>query len=57
MRDLALGVDAGVGSAGDDAGDRLAGIQVGGGLLEHFLDGQAVDLTLPADEWGAVVFQ
>ena len=50
MGDLALGVDACIGSAGDDAGDRLAAIQAGGGLFQQFLNGQAVDLTLPADE-------
>jgi hypothetical protein len=57
MRDLTLGVDSRIGPAGDDAGDGLAAVQVGGGLFEHRLDGQAVDLALPADEWGAVVFK
>ena len=34
-----------------------AAVEVGGGLFEHVLDGEAVGLTLPADEWGAVIFQ
>ena len=55
--DLAFGVDSGVGSAGDDAGDGGAVVEVGGGLFEDRLDGQASDLALPPDERGAVVFK
>jgi hypothetical protein len=57
LRDLALGVHAGVGAAGGDGGGRGAAVQMGGGGLDHRLDGEAVLLALPADEGRAVVFQ
>ena len=52
---LAVGVHAGVGAAGGNAGDRLIAVQLGGGGFEDGLDGQADPLSLPADEGGAVV--
>ena len=57
MGDLTLGMDARVGPAGDDAGDRCATVEMRSGLFENRLDGQAVDLALPADEGRAVVFE
>lgn len=54
MGDLARGVDAQeVGSSGDDTGDGLAGVEAGGGRLQHLLHGKPGDLALPADERGA----
>ena len=38
MCNLAFGVNTCIGATGDDTGDRLTLIEMGGGLLEHFLD-------------------
>ena len=35
LRHLRLGVHAGIGAAGDDAGDRRAAGQAGGGGFQH----------------------
>ncbi len=56
MSNLALGMDTGIGSARYDTGDGLTSVEMRGGFFQHLLDRQAVDLTLPANKWGAVVF-
>ncbi len=38
MGDLAGGVNAGIGAAGGDAGDRVIAVQLGGGGFENSLD-------------------
>ena len=57
LRDLGRGVNAGVGAAGDGAGDGRAVVQSGGGGFQHFLNRQPGRLALPADERRTVVFQ
>jgi hypothetical protein len=55
MRDLAEGVDAGVGAAGAADHHRLAGERQRG-LLDRLLDGPPVLLPLPTDKRAAIIF-
>ena len=54
MRDLAVGVDSGIGAAGA-VDDDAAAAQAREGLLDVILHGVASGLALPAAEGGAVV--
>ena len=52
-----LGVDAGIGAAGDDAGDGLPRFSFAAAVSSTCLHREPGRLALPADERGAVVFQ
>ena len=57
MRDLALGVNAGIGAAGDSAGDGFARTEARRRLFQYLLHRQSVDLSLPSHKRSAVVFK